>query len=744
MIKPSHRWVQAVFAPRGVAVVGSSYLDDPSKLAWGTLRAVRQAPPERRPVVAIDRHCDDAGTTTASSASNNSVFSSPDRVPTHLASSIDLAILVSHHTQCLERMQQCIASFPALQAVQVVSGGFRETAGGAALERKLVQQAENAGIRLLGPNSLGSIDTYNDFASMFLRKFPSPGGLSLVSQSGGVCGAVVELLSQQQSSGMMGMSKVLSLGNAAHVGFTEALQAVGEDPHTRVVLLHLEGLRGDSDRGDEFLRVAKDIALDKPIVALKAGASQAAARAVSSHTGALAGNHRVYDAALRAAGIVQATSLRNMLELAHSLSCRRRVVLSVHHRNNYRVAVVTNAGGPAALTVDTLVKTGAASVPSLPESLQKEIHQRPQVHALSGTSNPIDLLGGATPQGYRSAIEASLESPDIDAVVALHVPIVHSVPKDWAQELVSASLRSASKPLVGMLVSSDHLFMEPALSLLNAGSIPTFSHAEGVSEAFRAWKEREDRLFPANMEAQQKCFELSDSQRVQCGDYLDRMGPGWVLEHDARRLLDLVGIEQPKAELVSSGRRQLPDILEAAEKIGYPVVLKRVDQVHKSKAGGVALNLQNSSQVRAAFQKMCPDESSTAPMLVCEYISAETSSLHSMREFLIGVIRDETFGPAVCFGSGGSLVEAIGDVAFALPPETRLDTLDLVRCAKLAKAEPALDVSVIADAVEKIAALARAFPTKIAELDLNPLMVGLSDQGETKVFAADIKFRLSA
>jgi len=139
---------------------------------------------------------------------------------------------------------------------------------------------------------------------------------------------------------------------------------------------------------------------------------------------------------------------------------------------------------------------------------------------------------------------------------------------------------------------------------------------------------------------------------------------------------------------------------------------------------------------------MCPDESSIAPMLVCEYISAETSSLHSMREFLIGVIRDETFGPAVCFGSGGSLVEAIGDVAFALPPKTRLDTLDLVRCAKLAKAEPSLDVSVIADAVEKIAALARAFPTTIAELDLNPLMVGLSEQGETKIFAADIKFRL--
>jgi acetyltransferase len=292
-----------------------------------------------------------------------------------------------------------------------------------------------------------------------------------------------------------------------------------------------------------------------------------------------------------------------------------------------------------------------------------------------------------------------------------------------------------------MFVTSDVEFMRPFSSVLYSESIPTFASADGVANAFRAWKQREDLVFSrlGKEETQQESVELSNVQLTQCHDYLSCKGSGWVLEHEARTLLDILGVRQPKAELVSTGS-SLKDVVEAAEMIGFPVALKRVDHVHKAKAGGVALDLHNPAQVQAAFQKMClsMDSSSitTAPMLVCEYISTAF-----LREFLIGIVHDETFGPAICFGSGGSFVEAMDDVAFALPPQTRLDTLELVRRSKLAMSKPQMDLSVIADAVERIAALAKAFPN-IAELDVNPVMVGLYDQGETRLQAADIKFRL--
>ena len=733
----TRRWVQALFAPRGVAVVGAA-LQDPARLGWGTLRAVSRNPHRRqRPVVALE---------DAKNNENNNNQRWTMDLDDQVASDIDLAVLVSSRDHCLDRMRQCIARFPELQVVNVVSGGFRETKGGQDLEMQMVQEARAAGIRLIGPNSVGSIDAHHDFASMFLRTFPQPGGLSLISQSGGVCGAVVELLSQQQPS--MGMSKVVSLGNAADVGFVEMLEAVAEDPETRVVLLYLEGL-GSCDDGEEFVRVAKLIAQDKPIIALKAGSSHAAARAISSHTGALAGNRRVYEAALRAAGIVQATTLRNMLDLAQTLSCRPRVAFSEtpppsaaggREDRKYRVAVITNAGGPSALTVDALLTSGAATVPCLPDSVQNDIRHRKGVHKLSATSNPIDLLGGATPQGYVSAMEAALLCHEVDAVVPVHVPTALSNPKDLATAFASVH---SSKPIVSLFVSTDREYMDAGLSVLQSSAIPTFVHTDGVGEAFRAWKEREDLLHPesrAGDDTLLKPLELSDSQLAQCAEFLSGLEHGWVMEHDARTLLELIEIEQPKAALVPSAS-PLEDVLAASERIGFPVVLKRQDSVHKSRrTGGVALNLQNRSHVQAALRKMFPDQSSTAaPVLVCEYVAAASSDLHSTREYLVGAVRDEVFGPAVCFGMGGVLVEVMGDVAFALPPASRSDTMDLLRRVRLS--DHRLNLSVVADTVEKIAALAKAFPI-IAELDINPLIVNLSEDDETRVVAADVKFRL--
>lgn len=261
LMSNKRRWVDALFSPRGVAVVGSS--GDPSKLAWGTLQAVLKGnrTKQDRAVVAIDRHASDSRTTNE----NPFRFQSPFDVPSDLASRIDQAVLVTGCHSTLQHMRDCIHNFPSLQCVNVVAGGFREQhKQGINLEQQLVQEARDHNIRLIGPNSVGAMDVQNNFSSMFLRVFPNPGGLTLLSQSGGVCGAAIELTCQNPG---LGFSKVLSLGNAADVGFVDALTAVGDDVNTQVILLYLEGL-GENDAGDEFIRTARNICMEKPILAL--------------------------------------------------------------------------------------------------------------------------------------------------------------------------------------------------------------------------------------------------------------------------------------------------------------------------------------------------------------------------------------------------------------------------------------------------------------------------------------------
>jgi acyl-CoA synthetase (NDP forming) len=642
-------------------------------------------------------------------------------------------------------MQECIQAFPSLRCVNVVSGGFRETSSGGNLELQLLKEAQQHNIRLIGPNSVGVIDAYSDYSSMFLRIFPIQGGLSLISQSGGVCGAAIELACHNPS---LGFSKVLALGNAADVGFVDALQAVRDDNNTSVVMLHLEGL--GPDQGDEFIETAREVALEKPILALKGGTTAAGSRAVSSHTGALAGNERIYEAAFRAAGIVQAPSLRSMLDMAQALSCHSRVqytqgidLSALNRGSKYRIAVVTNAGGPGALTVDKLASNGAASVPALPDLIQERIREADGIHKLAATANPVDLLGGATPLSYQSALHATLDCREVDAVVCLHVPTALSHPKDLADTLISAS-KQTLKPLVAMMVSSDHRFVDSAVTMLHEASIPTFCHPDEVGDAIRAWKDREDR-YPTRQSETESAYILSQETVNQCRTYLSQLGGSrWILEHEARVMLDLVDIDQPRGMLISSGLEK--DIILAANTIGYPVVLKRVDDVHKSDKGGVGLNLQDESQVRASLRTMLPESSmaSPPPILVCKQVK-----LQSTREFLVGFTRDESFGPVVCFGTGGTMVEAIDDVAFALPPRSRRDTHDLLQQAKLAarritggiRSEPPLDTNVVASVVERCAALALSCP-EIAELDMNPVMVGLDQNGKTTAIAADVKFRI--
>jgi acyl-CoA synthetase (NDP forming) len=770
-------------------VVGS--VSDPTSLAWGNLKATSlNATQQGRHVVAFDRHWtnDDTATTLKEQPILPvRYWQHPHQTPPELASTVELAVLVSRASRCPERLQQCIEAFPHLQAVNVVSGGFRERNkqknnnnhknsggeennknNGLALEQTLLDMAHDANIRLLGPNSIGVIDSYSKFASMFLRTFPPPGHLSLISQSGGVCGALVELLYENQ---IMGMSKVLSLGNKADIGFCDGLEAVAEDPYTKVILLYMEGL-GQTDDPAKFIDLARTVAKDKPIVALKAGASAAGVRAVSSHTGSLAGNRAIFAAALREAGILQTDSLQEMLEMAQALSCRTRVPLvSVPSKSwdddnpKYRVGILTNAGGPAALSTDALSSTEATTIPLLSETLQHSIRAADRhhtIHPLADTCNPVDLLGGGSPTSYQSALGSLLTSSEVDAVVALHVPTVHTHPEEFAQAIIAGAQSHPHKTVVGMMVSNDHTFLQPAVSLMNQADIPTFCHAQAAGNAFRAWKEREFLLRlqqEDDVENTNPSVQLSAAHIQKVRDYLQTIihhlerPDGWVLEHDARPLLDLIGIEQPKAKVVPFGS-SAEDVLAAAERIGYPVVLKRQDRVHKSDQGGVQLHLKNASEVRAALEQMFPssDDLSSlgAPVLVCEYVSTASSAVGgSVREFLVGATRDEIFGPAVCFGTGGVLVEAIGDVAFALPPKNRQATLDLLRRTKLAsrrlqggiRSEPPVDASMVADAVERISCLVQNVP-EIAEIDINPLMVGLSADNETRAVAADIKFKL--
>jgi acetyl coenzyme A synthetase (ADP forming)-like protein len=674
------------FAPDSVAVIGAS--TKPGKVGHDILRNMISSGFEGT-VYPVNPH--------ASEILGLRCY----RSVTKIEGPVDLAVIVVPARAVLGVMEEC--GEKGIDAVIVISAGFKESGReGIQRERDLAALARKLGIRVVGPNCLGIIATDIGLNTSFAPSFPRQGALALMSQSGALATAIIDWSTQRG----IGYSKFVSFGNGVDVGVVDLLRAWEDDPLSNVIVAYIEGLPD----GPEFMRVARQVSAKKPVIVVKSGSTQAGARAVSSHTGSLAGSEQAYHAAFLQSGVIRAHSIEELFDLAMAFAYQQLP-------RGRRVAVLTNAGGPGIMATDALEHAGLELATIEPNTVDA---LRERLPAASNFYNPIDVLGDADPERYTFAAEKVLSDGNVDALVSLLTPQAMTRPTDTAEGLVEVATASR-KPVLACFMGGGS--MTEATDLLGRGSVPDYPYPERAVQAlaamarYREWRhEPADEVvrLPVDGEAVRAVFEMARAeQRVNLG------------ETEAREVLRACGIAVPKSRLAGS-----PDEAAGhAEEIGFPVVMKIVspDILHKSDIGGVRLGIGDPQEAVDAYELMMLRVRRFMPNADLRGVCVQ-EMVRRGREVIIGGTRDPQFGPVVMFGLGGIYVEVLKDLSFRVAPFGERHArrmIDEIRAAALlrgVRGEDPADVEAIVRCLLTISQLMVDFP-EIVELDVNPLKV---------------------
>ena len=627
---------------------------------------------------------------------------------------VDVAFIVVPAQFVIPVVRQCAEK--GVRGVVVISAGFSETGKeGAALEAELLGVVQSSGMRMVGPNCMGLINT--DVAIRLDAQFgpvvPPRGNVSLSSQSGALGLAILDYAAQLN----IGIASFVSVGNLADVSGDDLLLYWEDDPATDVILLYMESF-GNPRR---FARVARRIAHTKPIVAVKSGRTLSGARAASSHTGSLASFDVAVDALFRQAGVTRVDTLEGLFDVTGLLA-------NQPIPGGRRVGIVTNAGGPAVLAVDALESLDL-DVPELSDSLQSQLGALLAAEASVG--NPVDMIAAAGPDEYRAVLDVMLTSDELDAVIAIYIP-----PSPEGATEVAAALRAAGESHHGKTTFlTVYMHSEGAPDVLSGGQsrIPSFAFPERAAKALHAaaeygeWLQRPEGEIP----------EFDDVDRDRARRTIDaalESGEGeavWLDADAVDAVLDSYRLAVP----VSGVAKSEEDAVTIAADIGGSVVLKVTSPstLHKSDVGGVVVGVVGPDEVSAAYRQVIAAVPDATGALVQEHIAGD-------HEVLIGMVEDPNFGPLVVFGLGGVFVELIGDVAFRIHPVTDVDAAEMIQDVKSARllegyrgAQPG-DVDAIEEALLRVSAMIEDLP-EIAEMDLNPVKVRPPGEGVTVVDA---------
>ena len=589
-------------------------------------------------------------------------------------------------------------------AVIVITAGFKETgAEGAALEKEITQLCRRAGVRMMGPNCLGLINTQERINASFAKQTPVQGNISVLSQSGALCTAILDWAAARH----LGLAKLISIGNKAELDETDFLEALAEDHATKVIVGYLENITA----GDAFIKRAEAVAAKKPVVILKVGTTAAGGKAASSHTGSLAGADIAYGAAFKRAGVIRAEGFEDMFDTATALAMQPLP-------RGGRVAIITNAGGPGIMAADAVEESGL-TVASLSEKLRDELAR--QLPAAASVGNPIDVLGDAGPERYAMAVAAAQDDTSIDAIIVILTPQAMTDPAATARAI--AAKARGEKPLLAVFMGGREVM--PGRDELVAAGLPDYASPERAVRALKAmadyaaWKERPPRIvtrFPVNRRRVERILHRHE-----------RTGRKQVGEVAAKEILRAYDFNVPPGRLATSAE----EAMEVAERVGFPVAMKIASPqvVHKSDLGGVQLNLATPGQVRDAFELMMMRIPRRVPNAQLDGAYVEKMCGRGT-EVIIGMTRDPQFGPMMMFGLGGIFVEVMKDVTFYLAPITADEAMQMLMgtrsyaLLKGARGKEAVDLAAIASGLQRISQLATDFP-QIAELDINPFIVGV-------------------
>jgi len=632
-----------------------------------------------------------------------------------LRAPIDLAIIVTPAATVPAIMAQCVEA--KVRGAIVISAGFKESGEeGARLEELVIAHARRGNIRVIGPNCLGVMNPLYHFNGTFAKEMALEGSVAFISQSGAMLTAILDWSFTEN----IGFSSVVSIGSMADVEWGDLIDYLGNDPNTQSILIYMESV-GDPR---SFLTAAREVSLNKPIIVIKAGRSDAAAAAAASHTGSLAGSDAVFHAALERAGVLRVTTISELFSMASVLSKQPRP-------KGPSLAIMTNAGGPSVLATDAAVFNDAG-IAHLSENTLKELNTfLPDAWS---HANPVDLLGDAGPELYAQALNVLEKDEGVDGILIILTPQDMTDSTETAQRIISGR-NCFDKPLLTSWMGGESIKKGKEL-LLNAG-IPCFEYPDDAAETFAMmWKYHKNLLLQyetplirnfkqtTSEEESERLKETLKSQTIIAKACQE--GRGLLDEFESKALLESYGINAVETYIAESEAQAK----EYAEKIGFPVVVKLFSRsiTHKTDVGGVKLNLKNGEQVELAFREIKKSVTDSAGVNHFQGVTVQRMVKLDGYEFILGSSTDPQFGPVILFGLGGQLVEVFKDTALAIPPLNSTLALLLMKKIKAydllkgQRGRPPIDETILIDILVRFSEMVIENP-RIKECDINPLLV---------------------
>lgn len=678
------------FHPRSIALIGGS--ESGGSVGRALLQNLAQFPGKVFPVnpkhpILFGREC----------------FPSIAAVP----AKVDLAVIATPAETVPDIVAQCVKA--DVRAAIIISAGFKETGkAGAMLERDILSEVKGSGMRILGPNCLGIMSPHTGLNATFASRIAHAGSVGLISQSGALCTAILDWSLHDN----VGFSAFISVGSMLDVGWGDLIYYLGDDPHTKSIVIYMESV-GDAR---SFLSAAREVALSKPIVVLKVGRTAAAAKAAASHTGALTGSDEVLDAAFRRAGVLRVDTISELFDLSELLAKQPRPA-------GPRLAIVTNAGGPGALAADATI-TGGAQLAQLSDTTTRALNGL--LPTCWSHGNPVDLLGDASSKVFSRAIEIVAADPNMDGLLVILTPQAMTNPKDTASEM-SAVRKTIDKPLLASWMGAEEV--EAARAVLNEANVATYDFPDVAAKAFASmW--RYSYNLQTLYETPTLVSDVDGTARTQATAIVDRArngGRSTLTEVEASQVLSAYQIPMVPLRIA----RNPDEAVKCAREIGYPVVLKLYSAriVHKTEVGGVRLGLRNAKAVTEAFKSIkASAETKAGPESFLGVLVAPMIADRNAYELILGSSVDAQFGPVLLFGAGGSLAEIQRDYALGLPPLTSalaarvMERTSIFRALEGVRGRPPVQLAELERLLVRFSHLVAEQPW-IREIEVNPLLV---------------------
>ncbi len=632
---------------------------------------------------------------------------------------IDLAIVVVNAKFVLSTIDQCHEK--GIKGVCIITAGFKETGKeGAELEKQLVEKLKEYGMRCVGPNCLGVVNTHPDIRmdGCFAESLPERGNIGFVSQSGALGGGILNILKDLN----LGFAQFISIGNQADVNAETALEYWENEPDVEQILLYMESIQNPSN----FRKLASRITKKKPILALKAGRSAAGASAASSHTGSLAGADKAAAALLQQSGVIREFSLKNLFATA-------KVFANCPIPKGDRVAIITNSGGPGIMATDAVCEYGMQMAKITDETKEK---LRSFLPSAASVKNPIDMIASAPIEHYKQTLETVIADENVDMIIVIYLPFLGLKDIDVAEALMEIKAKNPQKPIIGVFMTKNEFFTKLSDKNVN---MPFFMYAEEAADGLNRLNQQ--RLWMERPEGKVPCFDVDRQKVKEIIAKSVKEGRDQLTTLESIDVLQAYGIRACKYGLATN----IDEVVTLGNSIGYPVVMKMTSKTtsHKTDVGGVVVNIRSEEQLRKEYEALLGRLEEKGLLEGLEGVIIQ-EMVKGNREMVCGIATDPQYGPMMMFGLGGVFVETLKDVTFRIAPLSDIDAKEMVQSVKAykllqgARGTTPAQINQIEETLLRLSQLVNDFKF-IDELDINPLLIsektgeGIAVDGRIKV-----------